>query len=145
MTDPHEGHTILCVLVDDHPGVIDALAQVLPAEGIGVVGRAGTGAEALEVIGRVPATVALVDLALPDTNGIDLSRDLITAHPGLSIVLYAADVTSGGARLARETGVRGVVLKESGIGELIGAIRTVSGGGIHVDRRLSALAAPGPA
>jgi len=126
---------IECLIVDDHPSVLDALEDLLEAEGIVVLGRALTGADALA---SAPdhATVVVTDLRLPDISGLDVARELIRVQPGRPVVLYSATIGATGAAAAREIGVRGVVLKDSLPRELPAAIRVVAAGGTYLDPRL---------
>jgi DNA-binding NarL/FixJ family response regulator len=137
MSEPsHSVHTITCILVEEHSEVRNALARVLPGEGIDIVAHARTGADAVEIVAGHAADLVLVDLTLPDTNGIDLARSLIALVAEVRIVLYTADLTTEGARLAIEAGIRGIVLKESAVRALVSAIRVVASGGIYLDPRL---------
>lgn len=126
---------IECLLVDDHLSVLDALQDLLEAEGIVVVGRALTGAEAL-AFAPEHATVVVTDLRLPDISGMEVARELLRMQPGRAVVLYSATIGAVGAAAAVAIGVRGVVLKESVSRELPVAIRTVAGGGTYLDPRL---------
>lgn len=126
---------ITCLLVDDHPAVLDAIEELLLADGILVAGRARTGAEAL-VFDLDDVTVVVTDVRLPDVTGLDVARELLRRQPHRLVILYTATITSAGASAALRAGVRGVVLKDSVPRELPAAIREVAGGGTHLDPRI---------
>ena len=67
---------ITCLLIDDHPAMIDAMTRVLDLAGIRIVGSASTAEEGLALLARRPADVALLDLRLPDMDGIALAQQI---------------------------------------------------------------------
>jgi len=116
-------------LVDDHEIVRRGIADLLNAEpDIDVVGEASTAAQA---IGRLAATVpdvAVLDVRLPDGNGIDVCRDIRSQHPEVRCLIltgYDDDEAINAAVLA---GASGYVLKDVRGSGLIEAIRTVAAG-----------------
>lgn len=124
-----------CLLVDDHPAVLEALTELLEAEGIAVVGRAYTGAEAIPLARSVDAVV-VTDLSLPDMTGLEVAEEILRTEPGRAIVLYAATITAARVTKALELGVRGVVLTDSAPVALAPAIRAAAAGGSFVDPRI---------
>ena len=130
------GSSISCILVDDHPVVLDALADLLESEGIAVVGRAEDASEAL-ALRRAPGAVVVSDFRLPGRTGLQLARDLLEADPACRVVLYTATISPTGAFDALRNGVCGVVLKDSLPVELPRAVRTVAAGGTFVDPRVA--------
>jgi DNA-binding NarL/FixJ family response regulator len=127
-----------CVLVDDHPAVLDAVGRFLESNGVAVVAALSDGAAAVDEIRRLRPAVAVVDLHLPGIDGIELARRVIEENGGdTAILLYTGygDV----ARLtdAVEAGISGFLVKDAPLGELIQAIRMVSGGDIYIDPTLA--------
>jgi DNA-binding NarL/FixJ family response regulator len=114
------------LLVEDHAAFRQALTDVLNMQpDLEVVGRAGSFAE-----GRTAAAalveevdVAVVDVFLPDGNGVELVRELRRADPGLSIVILTAGVDPDLHALALEAGADEVCVKAEGIEEIMKAIR----------------------
>ena len=103
-----------CVLVDDHPAVLDAVSRFLESNGIAVVAALSDGAAAADEIRRLRPAVAVVDLHLPGIDGIELARRVIEENGGdTAILLYTGygDV----ARLtdAVEAGVSGFLVKDA--------------------------------
>jgi DNA-binding NarL/FixJ family response regulator len=126
-------------LLDDHEIVRRGLRELLEAhDDLEVVGEAGTAEEALA---RVPATrpdVALLDVRLPDGNGVEVCRDLRAAHPDLRCIMltsYADDEALFDAIMA---GASGYVLKQVRGAELVEGIRRVAAGESLLDPSLTA-------
>lgn len=126
-------------LLDDHEIVRRGVREMLEIESdIEVVGEAGTAAEALV---RVPATqphVAVLDVRLPDGDGVSVCRQLRSDRPELACLMltsFADDDALLGAILA---GAAGYVLKQIKGADLVGAVRTVAAGGSLLDPRSTA-------
>ncbi|MBU1586557.1 MAG: response regulator transcription factor [Actinobacteria bacterium] len=125
-------------LVDDHEIVRRGVADVINAEAdLEVVGEASTARQGL---GRIAATlpdVAVLDVRLPDGSGIDLCRDIRSAHPEvycLMLTAYDDDEASYTAVLA---GASGYVLKDIKGQNLLESIRQVAAGRSLIDRSVS--------
>lgn len=127
------------VLIDDHPIMRHGLAQLIRAEeGLDVIGEAGSAREGLEVIGRLKPDLAVIDLTLPDKNGLELVKDIRALHPSTQcIVLSMHDETLYGERSLR-AGARGYVMKEEAADHLVTAIHKVISGGLYVSESLNA-------
>ncbi|MBL9178573.1 MAG: response regulator transcription factor [Verrucomicrobiaceae bacterium] len=127
------------VLIDDHPIMRHGLAQLVRAEsGLDVCGEAGSSREGLEVVGRLKPDLAIIDLTLPDKNGLELVKDIRAAHPGTQcLVLSMHDEETYGERALR-AGARGYVMKEEAADNLISAIQKVLSGGLYVSETLGA-------
>jgi two-component system, NarL family, response regulator DevR len=127
-------------LVDDHEMVRRGVAELLEVEpDLRVVGEAATVGEALVRIPLVRPRVALLDVRLPDGNGIELCRDLRALLPDL-VCLMLTSFTDDQALLdAILAGASGYVLKDIRGGDLIGAVRTVGAGGSLLDAHATSL------
>jgi two-component system, NarL family, response regulator DevR len=130
--------TIRVFLVDDHEVVRRGVRDMLEAEDdIEVVGEAGTVEEAL---GRIPATspdVALLDVRLPDGDGVELCRDLRSSNPeihALMLTSYDDDEALFNAMMA---GASGYVLKQVRGSDLITNVRRVAAGESTLDPKLT--------
>jgi two-component system response regulator DevR len=116
-------------LVDDHEIVRRGIAQLVDAEpDLTVVGEAGTVAEAGRRIDVTLPDVAVLDVRLPDGNGIDLCRDIRSAHPELACLILTAYDDDDALRSAVLAGASGYVLKDIRSRALIDAIRRVASG-----------------
>jgi two-component system, NarL family, nitrate/nitrite response regulator NarL len=120
---------VTVVVVDDHPFFRDGVTRGLARDGrIEVVGEAGTGAEALTVIGRELPDVALVDYQLPDMDGVDVTHALRRDSVATRVLLVSA-VTDGAVVFrALEEGAAGYLAKDASRTELIDAVMQVSRG-----------------
>lgn len=125
---------IRILLIDDHDLVRRGIAEMLTAEiDIEVVGEAATVAEALIRAAQVEADVAVVDVRMPDGNGIDLCRELRARMPQLRCLVLTSDETSRGDAIT--AGASGFVLKKVLGMTLIDAVRTVNAGGSFLAER----------
>jgi DNA-binding NarL/FixJ family response regulator len=124
---------ITCIVADDHPAMVEAVADVLAENGVEVVGRARDGQEALAKIEARRPKVALVDVRMPRLSGIELARRAAVAAPETAVVLYTAYGDRALLTEALDAGVRGFVLKEAPLVDLARAVSLVAGGGTYVD------------
>jgi DNA-binding NarL/FixJ family response regulator len=126
-------------LLDDHEIVRRGVRELLEAEpDIEVVGEASTAAEALA---RVPASkpdVAVLDVRLPDGNGVAVCRELRSEMPELACLMLTSFADDEALFDAIMAGASGYVLKQIRGNDLVGAIRTVAGGGSLLDPKAAA-------
>ncbi|HEX4521668.1 MAG TPA: response regulator transcription factor [Gaiellaceae bacterium] len=131
---------ISCLLIDDHPAMIDAVTRVLDGAGIRIVGAASSAIEGLEMLSRRPADVALVDLRLPDMDGIALAQAIARTPTPPRTILYSGHADPRIASQALAAGVNGLITKGSPLSEVVRAVQTVAAGGTYIDPLLGALA-----
>jgi DNA-binding NarL/FixJ family response regulator len=124
---------VTCVVADDHPAVLEAVSEFLAQGGIEVVARARDGEEALEKIEQRKPDVALVDVRMPKLDGIELARQAHRVSPDTGIVLYTGYGDRAQLTEALDAGVRGFVLKEAPMDDLLRALHSVAAGGTYVD------------
>lgn len=126
------------VLADDHPIVLDGLRNLIRAEAdFELVGEAASGLAALKVIRDQRPDVAVLDISMPEINGIVLSRKLTAEMPQVQVLMLTLHEDRAYLNQALEAGVRGYVLKRSAVENLVRAIRAVLVGGIYVDPAIS--------
>ena len=130
--------TIRVFLLDDHEIVRRGLRELLESEDdIEVVGEAGTAAEAL---GRIPATrpdVAILDVRLPDGDGIEVCRDIRSTHPQIACLMltsFSEDEALSSAILA---GAAGYALKQMRGVDLVDGVRRIGRGESLLDPSLT--------
>jgi DNA-binding NarL/FixJ family response regulator len=132
--------TIRVFLLDDHEVVRRGVRELLDAEpDITVVGEAGTAAEALA---RVPASrpdVAILDMRLPDGDGISVCRDLRSEYPELACLILTSFGDDEALLAAIMAGASGYLLKQIRGSDIVGAVRIVACGGSLLDPRMTAL------
>jgi DNA-binding NarL/FixJ family response regulator len=134
---------VTCLVADDHPAMVEAVAEVLAEHGYNVVGRARDGIEALEKIEARQPRIALVDVRMPRLGGIELARRAASTAPETAIVLYTAYGERALLLEAIDAGARGFLLKEAPLPDLVRAIEIVAAGGTYVDPVLAGfLASP---
>jgi len=124
---------ITAVVADDHPALLAAVCDFFADSGIDVIGRAADGQEALAKIEKRGPTVALVDIRMPRVGGIEVAQRIRRSAPETAILLYTAYGDEALLSDALDAGVRGFVLKEAPLADLLRAVQTVAGGGTYVD------------
>lgn len=126
------------VLVDDHPMVRERLAEVINRETDMVVcGEAEDRGEALEVIGRERPGLAIVDLTLKRSNGLDLIKDLQVMHPELKILVLSMQEESLYAERVIRAGAHGYITKQEATRKILEAIRQVLEGKVFLGSQIS--------
>jgi DNA-binding NarL/FixJ family response regulator len=124
---------ITAVVADDHPALLTAVSEVLSEHGIGVIGRASNGDEALAKIEARKPRVALLDVRMPRMGGIQVAERARQTAPETAVLLYTAYGDRALLSEALDAGVRAFVLKEAPLGDLVRAVDLVAGGGTYVD------------
>ncbi len=124
---------ITCLVADDHPAVVEAVADVLAENGIEVTGRARDGQEAVSKIEQLAPNVALLDLRMPGLSGIEVARQIARSAPDTAVILYTAFGDRALLTEAMDAGARGFVLKEAPLAEVVRAVELVASGRTYVD------------
>jgi DNA-binding NarL/FixJ family response regulator len=126
------------IIVDDHPisryGVA-ALINMQP--NMEISAEAGTARDGLEAISKFGCDLALLDLNLPDSNGLEVIKDAIALRPELKILVLSMHDESLYAERALRAGARGYIMKESAPESLISAIQSVLDGGVYLSSAMS--------
>jgi DNA-binding NarL/FixJ family response regulator len=125
--------TISCLVADDHPGVLEVVAGFLETAGLRVAGRARDGEEALAKIETLRPRIALLDLRMPKLGGIEVARKVAQSHAVTQVILYTGYGDRAELTEALDIGVRGFVLKEAPLDDLLRAVHTVAAGDIYID------------
>jgi len=136
---------IRLLLADDHALVREGLKRILAAASdIEVVGEAANGDETLALVKQCDFDLALVDLSMPGLSGLDLVKRLRLEKPKLRILVLSMHGESQYAARALKAGASGYLTKDSAAAQLLGAIRKVAGGGVHISESAAAqLLGPG--
>ncbi len=117
------------VIADDHPLVRSGLRTVLAtAPGIEVVAEASTGAEAVAAATSILPDVVVMDLQMPETNGIDATRQIVTATPNVAVLVLTMFEDDASVFAAMRAGARGYLLKGAEQDEIIRAIHAAAHG-----------------
>jgi DNA-binding NarL/FixJ family response regulator len=129
---------IRVVLADDHALVRQGFRRILEDEpDIVVVGEAGGGAEAIELAQTLDPDVVVLDLGMPEINGLHAAIEIVRRRPDRKILMLSMHADPQYVRNALDAGVRGYILKNALETDLIGAVRTVAAGGRFVSRELA--------
>ncbi len=121
--------TIRVLLADDHQLIRAGIRLFLQTlQGIEVVAEAGDGREALELIARHRPTVVLMDLVMPELNGLETTARVAREFPGVRVLILSAIATEENVLCSLQAGAAGYLLKDSQPAELEAAIRAVAGG-----------------
>lgn len=121
------------LLVDDHPIMRHGLAQLICMEpGLEICGEAGSAADGLVAVGGLKPDLAVVDLTLPDKNGLELIKDIQAMYPSTQTIVLSMHDESLYAERALRAGARGYLMKETAAENLINAIQRVLSGAIYV-------------
>jgi DNA-binding NarL/FixJ family response regulator len=131
--------TIRVFLLDDHEVVRRGVRELLDLEGdIEVVGEAGTAEEAY---GRIPATspnIAVLDVRLPDGNGVEVCREIRSRHPEIQCLMLTSFADDEALFDAIMAGAAGYVLKQVRGNELVDSVRRVAAGQSLLDPHVTA-------
>lgn len=121
--------TVRVFLLDDHEVVRRGVADMLGSEpDIEVIGEAGTAAEALARIPALKPDVAVLDVRLPDGNGIEVCREVLSTVPGIKCLMLTSFADGEALFAAIAAGASGYVLKQIRGNDLVNAVRRVAAG-----------------
>lgn len=126
------------VLVDDHTMLRQGLRRALEGEGIKVVGEASDGDEGVKVALAAKPDVVLMDVSMPNTDGIDATRRLVSADARQRVVMLTMHVDREVIDRAIKAGAVGYLTKDAAISEVIEAIRLAANGDRPMSPRLAA-------
>jgi DNA-binding NarL/FixJ family response regulator len=124
--------TIRILIADDHGVVREGLRAVLGSESdMEVVGEAATGKEVVERAAELRPGVILMDLQMPDLNGIEATRRILEANPEAGVVVLTMFEDDDSVFSAMHAGARGYVLKGAPPSEILKVVRAVAAGEAH--------------
>jgi len=129
---------IRALIADDHAVVRRGLKELLTeSEEVAVIGEAASGREVLEQVRRAEWDVVVLDINLPDQNGIDVIRAVKGERPRLPVLVLTICSEEQYAVRALRAGAAGYLTKESAPEELLGAVRKVASGGRYIGPSLA--------
>jgi DNA-binding NarL/FixJ family response regulator len=127
------------LIVDDHPMMRQGLAQLIDNElDLKVVAEADTGGQGLDIVVGQKLDLAVLDISLPDKNGLELIKDIRSVKPELPILIMSMHDEALYAERVLRAGARGYIMKQEGGAKLLKAIRQVLTGQIYVSEKMSA-------
>jgi DNA-binding NarL/FixJ family response regulator len=117
------------LVADDHPMVRSGLRQMLDsADDIDVVGEADTGSEAVRATGRLEPDVVLMDLRMPDLDGVAATAEIRRRYPDVHVLVVTTYDTDADIYAAIDAGAIGYLLKDARREELYAAVRAAARG-----------------
>jgi DNA-binding NarL/FixJ family response regulator len=125
---------IRVTLADDHPIILSGLRGLIQAQpDLELVGEATDGLLALEMIKEQKPDVAVVDISMPDLNGLKVAQRVSQFLPSIRLIALTQHEDRAYVKQALDAGIRGYVLKRSAAENLVHAIRAVFDAGLYVD------------
>ena len=125
-------------IADDHQMFIDGLKALLQdASDIRIVGEANNGKEVLQKLEQLRPDILLMDIGMPELNGIETTAQITEKHPAVKVIaLTTYDDTNRVVKMVK-AGAKGYVLKNLSRQELLQAIEVVAAGGVHYSSRVA--------
>ncbi len=129
---------IRILLADDHAVVRQGFKMILGAQSdMEIIGEAGNGRDAVELAENLRPDVIVMDVAMPELNGIEATRRLATSLPHTRVVALSMHKDSVYVREILRAGARGYLLKDSGAADLVSAVRAVASGEGYISPAVS--------
>src|SRR5512132_3567559 len=131
-------HMIRVLLADDHAVVRDGLRALLEAQsGIEVVGDVANGREAVRQAQKLQPDVVIMDIAMPDLNGIEATLQIQDTCPSTQVLILSMHSTTEHIFRALQAGARGYLLKDSAGTEVVDAVRVVHAGRRYLSQKIA--------
>lgn len=122
------------VVVDDHAIVRHGLEQLIATtDDLRVVASVGGGEQAIEAVAQTAPDIVLMDLSMPGMDGVEATRRILVAHPGVSVVVLTSFGDQRRVLDALDAGAVGYLLKGSDPEDILEALRSTSAGGAPLD------------
>ena len=129
---------IKVLLADDHAVVRDGLRVLLEAQSdISVVGDAANGREAIRLVSQRHPDVVVMDIAMPELNGIEATQQIHDASPSTQVLILSMHSTTEHIFRALQAGARGYLLKDSAGTEVVDAVRVVYAGRRYLSQKIA--------
>ena len=129
---------IRILLADDHEVVRDGVRALLEKQtDMAVVGEAADGREAAQMAEELRPDVVVMDVGMPNLNGIDATRRILAAHPHIAVVILSMHQDESYVLRSLKAGAKGYLLKDSLRGDVLDAIRAVASGRSFLTRKIS--------
>lgn len=133
-----ENAAIKLLIVDDHAVVREGLKQIISStRDIAVAGEAGTGHEAIRMSRQLDYQIMLLEIALPDKNGIEVLKQIKKESPQVAVIMFSIHREDQYAVRAHKSGASGFLNKQCSASQIISAIRQVAAGQKYVSPELA--------
>jgi DNA-binding NarL/FixJ family response regulator len=124
---------IRILIADDHPMFREGVVQSLASEkDFAIIGQASNGKNAIEMAKELLPDVLLLDITMPDQDGITITKKISAAFPVIQIIMLTASENEDDLMKALQAGARGYVLKGISAKELVKIVRTIVAGGTYI-------------
>lgn len=125
-------------IADDHQIFRQGLRKLLETENtLDIVGESGDGAEALQMIGELKPAIAILDISMPNMNGLEIVKQLKNDHLNTEFIILTMYKDEDYFNEAMDSGVKGYLLKDNAIADLLHCVRCVAGGKYYVSPLIS--------
>jgi two-component system response regulator NreC len=129
---------IRVLLVEDHTVVRQGLRRILELDpAVEIVGEVGDGRAALEAVQRLKPGVAIIDISLPELNGIEVTRQLAKAAPATKVLILSMHADDAYIRQSLRAGAQGYLLKDADDNDLLKAVTALDAGGSYFSPAVS--------
>ena len=129
---------IKVILADDHQVLRESLTVILDQDpAIKVVGQAENGWEVVRLCPQLKPDVVVMDINMPELNGVEATRQILIDQPGVQVIMLSMSASKEHIYQAFQAGVRGYLIKETSVMEVIDAIKAVSGGKRYISSQLT--------
>lgn len=130
--------SIKIILADDHELLRKGLRSLIKQnDNLEVVGEAANGVDAVQLARHLQPDLVLMDLAMPDLNGIDATRQILQTNPKVKIIGLSMHTNARMVDRMLQAGASAYILKESAFEELLQAIRTIMKGGTYLSPQIA--------
>jgi two-component system response regulator NreC len=130
--------SIKILLADDHTIVRQGLKLILSAHAdLAVIGEAANGREAVDLAEKLKPDIVLMDVAMPELNGIEATRRMVAANPRIKVLVLSMHKEAVYVREILKAGARGYILKDAIDTELLNAVRSVAKGDGYISPAVS--------
>ncbi|VAW42531.1 Two-component transcriptional response regulator, LuxR family [hydrothermal vent metagenome] len=130
--------SITICLADDHAIVRDGLGFLLNSQtDITVIGSVANGREAVQLAVELKPNIILMDITMPELNGIDATQQICQLVPSVQVIILSMHAASEHIARALQAGARGYLLKESAGDEVVSAVRAVYAGHHYLSQKIS--------
>jgi two-component system response regulator NreC len=124
--------TVRVVLAEDHQMFRQALGQVLAQNGITLLGEAGDGREAVELVQELEPSIVVMDISMPRLNGIEATIQIRAGTPQTRVIMLSRFAEQSHVVRALKAGAEGYLLKNDAVDELLIAINAVDRGDLYI-------------
>ncbi|MCT8140140.1 response regulator transcription factor [Anaerobacillus sp. CMMVII] len=130
--------TIKIIIIDDHQLFREGVKRILAMEdNFDIIAEGDDGAKAMQLVEQCQPDVILMDINMPKVNGVEATRQLIEAYPGIKVLILSIHDDETYVTHVLKTGASGYLLKEMDADSLIEAVKVVADGGAYIHPKVT--------